>query len=325
MRVFKRVLTAAAVVCSLVSSVYAATEFPSRVVKIVVPFGAGGLTDILARAMAQDLAKILGQPVIVENRPGASGAIAASHVAQSNPDGHTLFFANDTALSVNQYLYKKLSYNPERDFRPVHNVAGTRNVLLASKKSGFKTVDDMLRAARQRPGEVSYGSFGVGSTPHLVPEEMAARAGVKLNHIPYNGNAETVTALIGGHIDLAVVAIPVALPLLQSDKVEILGVVSPERYPGLPDVPTLEEAGIKGLNSQIYFGLVAPAGTPDDVVRNISDSVAQVITQPKFRQEYIESKGMELIDQDASEFGQFLKEDRARYKARIESMNLSLD
>lgn len=325
MRALKRVLTAMMATCALITSAQAASDFPQRVVNIVVPFGAGGLTDILARAMAQDLAKMWGQPVIVENKPGASGAIAASYVAKSKPDGYTLLFANDTALSVNQYLYKNLSYNPERDFRAVHNVAGTRNVLLASKKSGFKSVGDLLASAKQRPGEIAYGSFGVGSTPHLVTEEFASRAGVEFNHIPYNGNAETVTAVVGGHIDLAVVAIPVALPLLQSDKVEVLGMISPDRYAGLADVPSLDEVGVAGMNSQIYFGLVAPAAVPEDIVQRISTSVAEVISQPHFKENYIVSKGMELINQNADAFTQFLADDRARYKARIEAMNLSLE
>ncbi|MGE4335531.1 MAG: Bug family tripartite tricarboxylate transporter substrate binding protein [Pigmentiphaga sp.] len=316
---------AALLALTATSLAHAAETFPQKPVKIVIPFGAGGLTDLLARAMAADLSKDWGQPVIIENRPGASGSIAATHVAKSAPDGLTLLFANDTALSVNPYLYKDLSYDPAKDFRPVHNVAGTRNVILASKASGYQDLQALLRDAKAKPGSISYGSFGIGSTPHLVTEEIAARAGVELNHIPYNGNADTINALLGGHIDLAPVAIPVALPLIRSDKANVLGILASERYFDLPNVPTFDESGVPGLDSRIYFGLVAPIGTPDDVVQAISRSVSQVIRQPDFKQNQITTKGMELIDQNPAEFAAFLETDRKRYETRIRAMNLSLD
>ncbi|MCK9510772.1 MAG: tripartite tricarboxylate transporter substrate binding protein [Pigmentiphaga sp.] len=318
-------IRAALVAATATSLAHAAETFPQKPVKIVIPFGAGGLTDLLARAMAADLSQNWGQPVIIENRPGASGSIAATHVAKSPADGLTLLFANDTALSVNPYLYKNLSYDPATDFKPVHNVAGTRNVVLASKASGYQDLQTLLRDAKAKPGTISYGSFGIGSTPHLVTEEIAARAGVELNHIPYNGNADTINALLGGHIDLTPVAIPVALPLIRADKANALGILAGERYFDLPDVPTFEESGIPGLDSRIYFGLVAPVGTPDEVVQAISRGVAEVIRQPEFKERQITSKGMELIDQDPAEFAVFLEADRKRYETRIRAMNLSLD
>ncbi|MDX3904590.1 MAG: tripartite tricarboxylate transporter substrate binding protein [Pigmentiphaga sp.] len=290
-----------------------------------MPFTAGGLSDVLARGIAQELTTRWARPVIVENRPGANTIIAAEYVARAAPDGYTLLMANDPTLSLNQYLYRKLSYDPVKDFVPVINLVQTREILLASNGSGIDSVQELVARAKAKPGEVSYGSYGVGSKAQLDAEAFASMAGIRLNHVPYKGVADVMAALVGGQIDMAWVGVPPSIPMVKSGKVKLLGVAAPQRIAAFPDAPTLAELGFPKMVSQAWFGLVAPSGTPQAVVDKIAADVAAVVSQQAFQEKYVTGVGLEPLNQGPKEFERFLAQDRAEYEASIRNANVKLD
>jgi len=299
--------------------------FPARMVRIVVPFTAGGLADVLARGLAQELAGRWSQPVVVENRPGANTIIAAEYVARSDPDGYTLLMANDPTVSSNQYLYSKLPYDPVKDFTPVANVAQTREILLASNDFPARNLRELIAQAKARPGHVTYGSYGIGSKAHLDAATFSALAGIELNHVPYKGVADVMTALLGGQIDMAMVGVPPSIPMVRAGKVRLLAVAAPRRIATFPDTPTFAELGFPAMVSQAWFGLVAPAGTPPAVVAKIAADVQQVLAQPAFQEKFVTSVGLEPLDQGPEAFARFLARDRQEYERSIRSVNVKLD
>lgn len=299
--------------------------FPTKMVRIVVPFTAGGLADVLARGLAQELGVRWSQPVIIENRPGANTIIAAEYVARSQPDGYTLLMANDPTLSSNQYLYRKLPYDPVKSFTPVAGVAQTREILLVAKDFPVQSMADLVAQAKARPGHVTYGSYGQGSKAHLDAAAFSAQAGVELNHVPYKGVADVMTALAGGQINMAMVGVPPSIPMVKGGKVRLLAVAAPQRIAAFPDTPTFAELGLPQMVSQSWFGLVAPAGTPPAVVADIATAVRQVIAQPAFQEKTITSVGLEPLDLGPDAFARFLERDRQEYEHVIRGLNVKLD
>lgn len=299
--------------------------FPTKMVRIVVPFTAGGLADVLARGLAQELGVRWSQPVIIENRPGANTIIAAEYVARSQPDGYTLLMANDPTLSSNQYLYRKLPYDPVKSFTPVAGVAQTREILLVAKDFPVQSVADLVAQAKARPGHVTYGSYGQGSKAHLDAAVFSAQAGIELNHVPYKGVADVMTALAGGQINMAMVGVPPSIPMVKGGKVRLLAVAAPQRIAAFPDTPTFTELGFPQMVSQSWFGLVAPAGTPPAVVADIAAAVRQVIAQPAFQEKTITSVGLEPLDLGPDAFARFLERDRQEYEHVIRGLNVKLD
>jgi tripartite-type tricarboxylate transporter receptor subunit TctC len=310
---------------ALMSSAAMAQNYPSRMVKIIVPFSAGGLADVLARGIAQELSREWGQPVIVDNRPGANTIIAAETTAKSAADGYTLLMANDPTLSSNQYLYSKLPYHPEKDFAPVINVAETLQLLVASPAFPARTLSELLAAAKSKPGQIAYGTYGPGSKAHIDTEAFARMAGVTLLHVPYKGVADVVPALISGQIQIAVTGVPPALQLVQGGKLHALAIAAPKRSPLLPDTPTFTEAGLAGFEASAWFGLVAPSETPRPVIDKIAADVSKIISQPEFQKKFITGVGLGLINQGPDKFADFLKKDRATYAMHIKNINVKLD
>lgn len=299
--------------------------FPTKMVRIVVPFTAGGLADVLARGLAQELGARWSQPVIIENRPGANTIIAAEYVARSRADGYTLLMANDPTLSSNQYLYRKLPYDPVKSFTPVAGVAQTREILLVANDFPAQGVADLVAQAKARPGHVTYGSYGQGSKAHLDAAAFSAEAGVELNHVPYKGVADVMTALAGGQINMAMVGVPPSIPMVRGGKVRLLAVAAPQRIAAFPDTPTFAELGFPRMVSQSWFGLVAPAGTPPAVVAEIAAAVRQVVAQPAFQEKTITSVGLEPLDLGPDAFARFLEHDRQEYEHVIRGLNVKLD
>ncbi|ARP83669.1 hypothetical protein CAL12_24560 [Bordetella genomosp. 8] len=299
--------------------------FPVKMVRIVVPFTAGGLADVLARGLAQELGARWSQPVVVENRPGANTIIAAEYVARSQPDGYTLLMANDPTVSANQYLYRKLPYDPVKDFTPVASVAQTREVLLVSKDFPASSVQELVAHAKARPGQVTYGSYGQGSKAHLDAATLSEQAGIELTHVPYKGVADVMTALVGGQINMAMVGVPPSIPMVRADKVRLLAVAAPQRIAAFPDTSTFAELGFPAMVAQSWFGLIAPAGTPPAVVRKIADDVRQVVAQPAFQEKFITSVGLEPLGQGPEDFGRFLAKDRQAYEHIIRGLKVTLD
>lgn len=325
MRVLNTLIPVIALAGSLFAGGAIAQAFPSKPVKIIVPFTAGGLADALARGIAQELGREWPQPVVVENRPGANTIIAAEATAKSPADGYTLLMANDPTLSSNQYLYTKLPYDPVKDLIPVINVAETLQLLVAGPAFSGKTLADVIAAAKAKPGEVSYGTYGAGSKAHIDTEAFARQAGIKLLHVPYKGVADVVPALLGSQIQIAIAGVPPVLQLVQSGQLRAIAIASPKRSAVLPNVPTFTEAGLKDFNASAWFGLVAPAGTPRAIVEKIAADVSKIIVRPEFQKKYVSGVGLELLNQGPDQFAEFLQKDRAAYAVHIKNINVKLD
>jgi tripartite-type tricarboxylate transporter receptor subunit TctC len=309
----------------LIGGTAAAQSFPSRPVKIVVSYPAGGVVDVLARPLAAGLQQAWGHPVIVENRPGANAIIGTDYVAKQPGDGHTLLFANDPSLSSNQYLYSKLPYDPVKDFVPIVSVASTTLILTTNSSVPASNLAELLALARQKPGELSYGSFGPGSVTHLDTEAFATAAGIKLLHVPYKGTADVVQALSAGQISMALGAIGPVVPHLRAGKMKAIAVASMQRQPLVPEVPTFHEAGIPNFEARSWFALAAPAGTPRAVVERIAADVLKVVAQPEYRKRFVLDQGLEPFELGPDQFAQYLAKDRAKYAERIKNANVRLD
>ena len=321
-----KTLIAGFALCSVFATTSAfAQAYPARPVKIIVPFTAGGLADTLARGIAQELGREWPQPVVVENRPGANTIIAAEATAKSPADGYTLLMANDPTLSSNQYLYSRLPYDPVKDFTPVINVAETLQMLVAGPAFPGRTLADVIAAAKAKPGEISYGTYGAGSKAHIDSEAFARQADIKLLHVPYKGVADVVPALLGNQIQIAITGVPPVLQLVQSGQIRGLAIAAPKRAALLPNVPTFTEAGLKDFHASAWFGLVAPAGTPRAVVDRIAADVSKIIVRPEFQKKYISGVGLELLNQGPEQFAEFLQKDRQAYAVHIKNINVKLD
>jgi tripartite-type tricarboxylate transporter receptor subunit TctC len=304
-----------------------AQPFPSKPVRLILGYPAGGLTDVLARAMAQEISKTWGQQLVVENRPGANQIIASEFVARSAPDGHTLLLVDSSAIILNPLLYSKLPYDPTRDFQPVLNLTLVPDMLVASPNFPAANLQEFLRVARERAGTatVSYGTFGLGSLTHVDTEAFGILAGVKLHHIPYKGIAEVLPALASGQIDVALSGIPPLPGLVKQGRIKAIALASNRRSPAMPDVPTFAEAGGPDFDSHAWFGIVAPAAVPRPIVDRIAADLGRVISQPAFNEKYIGGAGMELLNHGPEQFAETIKVDAAAYTQRVRSNNIRLE
>jgi len=300
-------------------------NYPVKPVRIIVPFTAGGLTDVLARGLAQELTKIWGQQVIVENRPGANTIIGAEVTAKSAADGYTILMANDPTLSSNQYLYNKLPYDPVKDFAPVINLVESVNVLVANVAFPVKNLKELIELAKTKPGEITYGTFGPGSATHLDTEALASAVGVTFNHVPYKGIAEVLPAVMGGQINFALSGVPPTLALIRGGKLKVIAVPSHARLPVLPDTPTFAEAGLPNFYSRSWFGLAVPAGTPRPVIDKIAADISSIVIRPDFSEKFIAGVGLTLLNHGPDQFTEFLKADRENYAVRVKNINVKLD
>ncbi len=256
--------------------------FPSRPIRIVVGFVAGGVSDVLARLVAPELQKALGQSVLVENRPGASGMIAAGQVAKSPPDGYTLYMAPNTHL-INHAINPSTPYHSVKDFTGITLLTTTPNMLVVREDSPFRSVADFVAAARAKPGEIAYATSGIGTTVHFAGELLAHQAGIRLNHVPFKGANQSIEAVVAGHVPASVSAVSSSLGFIKGGRVRVLGVMSERRSSLLPDVPTFRELGYKDLLSDTWLGLLGPAGMPGPVARRLNDELIRILQAPEFR------------------------------------------
>jgi tripartite-type tricarboxylate transporter receptor subunit TctC len=259
---------------------HAQAPYPNHPVRIVVPFPAGGTTDILARATAQKLTEGLGQPFVVENRPGAAGNIGAELVAKSPPDGYTMLMGTVGTHAINPSLYDKMPYDHVKDFVPVVLVAGVPNVLVVHPSVPVKSVQELIAYAKANPGKLNFASSGAGTSIHLSGELFKTMTGVSMQHVPYKGSSPALADLTGGQVQLMFDNLPSALPLIKAGKLRALAVTSLTRSTVLPDLPTVSESGLAGFDSSSWFGLLAPAGTPKDVVARVNGEVAKWLATP---------------------------------------------
>ena len=315
----------AALLFALCSTVALAQSYPNKPVRIVIPFPPGGLTDVLGRGLGADLSRMWGQPVIIDNRPGANTIIAAEYVAKQPADGYTLFMATDAALSSNQYLYNKLPYDPVKDFVPVVNMVTTTTILVAAPNLKASNVRELVQLAKSKPGELTYGSFGPGSSTHMDTEAFSNLAGIKLTHVPYKGIADVVPAVMSSQIDLALSGVPPVLQHIRSGRLKAIAFAGATRSPLLPDVPTFQEAGFRGFEAIAWFGLVAPAGTPRAVLDKVAADVSEVLARPEFKEKFITTVGLGPFTQNPDQFAEFLKQDRLKYQQRVKEVGVKLD
>ena len=315
-----RMLAAAAVV-GLAPGLAAAQGYPTKPVRIVVPFNAGGTTDVVARLLAQKLGEAWGQSVIVENKAGAGGNIGADLVAKSEPDGYTLLMTSGSIVTANPYMYKNLTYDPAKDLVPVTNVA--TGPLLVTVTPGFapKDLKELIAYGKANPKKINFGSAGVGTQTHLAGENFAHAAGIDITHVPYKGESAALTDLIGGQIQMVTPNLGGAIQHIQNGKIRVLGVTSKERVPQLPDTPAISEI-IPGFDSAGWFGLVAPAGTPAQVIDKIYRDSARILATSDFK-ERLAKIGMFPVGNSPAEFGAAIREESARWKQVIQDRGLA--
>lgn len=315
-------LTASIALCSGIglSSAHAGsaseTEWPSKPLRFVVPYPPGGPLDVMARLLAEEVREPLGQPVIVENRPGAGGNIGVAHVAKSEPDGYTLVMGAVATFAINPWLFKSLPYNPLTDFAPITLVASVPNVLVVNPefaaKNGIATVQDLIEYAKRNPDKLNYGSGGNGSAGHLAGELLNARADIVSVHIPYPGAAPAQTALLGGQTQFMFDNLASAAPQIEAGKLLALAVTSSERVETLPDVPTMAEI-IPGFDLGTWFGIFAPAGTPHEIVERLHTVYADALRLPKVR-ERLAQMGSTAEPNSPEEFAAMVKEELGKYR-----------
>lgn len=315
-------LAAAAVIPAFFALTAAAQNFPDRPLRLVVPFAAGGVVDVTARQIGQKLAEQLGQPVIIDNRPGAGGALGTDLVAKSPADGYTLLMAFDTH-AVNPLIYKTLKYDTFNDFAPVSMVATVPLVFAGSPQFQARNLAELLQQAKARPGGLSYGSVGAGSSGHLAAEQFKALTGADIVHIPFKGGAPALTALMGDHIQVLVFAAGVAVPHIRTGKVTALAVTGAHRSKALPAVPTAAEAGYPQLNSGAWMGILAPAKTPASTINRLHTAISRAVTDPGV----VATLSEQAVDLGASspaQFGNFIKVEHDKWRKLITDAKLDL-
>ena len=301
----------------------AAQTYPSRPIKIVAPFPAGGGYDFLSRMIGQKMTETWGQPVVVENRAGANGNIGTDFVAKAPADGYTLLMGGNSPIALNVSLYPKLPYDPVRDFEAISRVATQPNLFAAHPTVPVKSVADLIRHAKANPGKITYASNGNGSPQHLAAEQLKQMAGIDMVHVPYKGAAPTAAALLAGEVSVAFNVILLPLPHVQAGRLTGLAVASSRRSPLAPDIPTLTELGFP-IDIDTWYGLVAPAGTPRDIIVKLNGETVRILNLPELK-ERTRSQGIELAGSTPGEFATFIKADIAKWGKVIRDARITID
>jgi tripartite-type tricarboxylate transporter receptor subunit TctC len=319
-----RALSVAAAAClALAAGAAAAQVFPSKPIRIVVPFP-GGFADTLARQLGAPVGAALGQPVVVENKPGASGQIGAQEVLRAPADGHTLFLGHIGTHAVNPHLFAKLAYDPNGDFTPVTLLAVVPNLLVVHPAVPAQTVQELVAYARANPGRLSYGSPGSGSSGHLAAELFRSLAGVAIVHIPYKGAAPALQDLIGGQIQLMFDTLAQSAPQAKAGKVRALAVTALERQAAAPDVPTMDESGFPGWETGPWFGILVRAGTPDGVVRRLNAELVRALNAPEVRERLL-AQGANPVGDTPEAFAAFIRAESARWRKVVKDAGIRAD
>jgi len=314
---------AASALLSVLSVGSAWALYPERIIRIVVPFAPGGGTDVIARTLAQEMAKNLGVSVVVENKPGAGTIIGTQAVAVSEPDGYTLLMGT-FSHAVNASLNSRLPYDPHRDFAPVALVARSFNIVVVNPKSPIKSIADLIAAAKADPEKLSYGTFGIGTSAHLAGELFKDMAKVNLTTVPYKGAAPAITDLIGGQIQVMFTTVASAASLIEAGQLRPLAVTSAERSPAFPQLPTVSEAGVPGYTAESWYGLFAPAKTPPDIIDRLNQSAALAVQSDAFRKLGV-NEGLVMVAGPPQELDSYLRGEEARWRKVIEDAGIKVE
>lgn len=306
------------------TQVLAQTTFPSKPIRVVVGFPAGGPLDQHARLLSDKLQTVLGQPIVMDYKPGAGGTVGAQDVMKAPADGHTLMVANTGVMAINPALYPKLPYGTLKDFTPIARTAMQPLALLVNNNVPVKTLPEFISYAKANPGKVNYGSAGNGGISHLVPEMFKIATGTHMVHIPYRGSAPAFADLMGGQVQFMAESIPQAANYHKQGKVRALAVTSKTRNPALPDTPTAIESGLKGFEVVGFYGFLAPAGTPKDVVAKLSDAFQQVMANPEVRERMV-TQGADPAFLGADDFAKFLGGELPRWAAAVKASGTKMD
>ena len=318
-------LLAAVTIVAVASMPSAAQDFPTRPVRFIVPYAAGGSGDLLARLLGNKLAAIWGQQVVVDNRAGGGGLIGTEFAARSDPDGYTLYLATDGPLTVAASLYKRVPYDWKRDFAPVSMLAMGYQVLIVRASLPARNLQELIALAREKPGELNYASIGIGSAPHLGAELFKSVAKVDVTHVPYRGSsAQAISALLAGDVAMFLVGTSTAVSHIQSGALRGLAVTAGKRVDGLPDVPTFAESGLPGVDVTLWFAVLVPSGTPAPIVKKLNADIAQVVADPDFRQA-LAVRGFDAVSSSPEELAQFLAKDYVKFRDLIQKLGLQVE
>ncbi|MDB5905834.1 MAG: hypothetical protein JWM26_4712 [Betaproteobacteria bacterium] len=317
---------AGAVLCSVVAAGAAHAQqapYPSKQVRLILPFAPGGPSDIVGRVLSQKLSEQTGQSVVTDNRAGAGGNLGLELAAKAPPDGYTLVVSSPT-MAISPSLYKKLNYDPQKDFAPVSLVANIPNIMLVHNSVPAKSVKEFIDLARRSPGKLNYGSSGAGSTTHLSSEILSNVAKIRMVHVPYKGQGLALTGLMSGQVDMMIMSVPGAQPMVQANRVRPLAVLADKRVASLPNVPTTGEAGVKDFVVNVWFGVLAPANTPREIVNRVNSEIAKALAAPDVRERFA-GAGIEPATSTPEQFAAYVKSETARYAKVIREAGISVE
>lgn len=322
----RRLALAALLCCSgIAGTALAQADYPVRPITLIIPFPAGGVTDVVGREMARNLSKALNQPVVVDNRAGAGGNIGTQALARARPDGYTLGILTVSAMSIAPHITKNPGFVPSKDFTPITNVVNTPGAIIANVDTPFNTLGDLVRQAKAQPGKIGYASVGNGSIPHLTAEMFSQQASVNLLHVPYRGAAPALQDLLAGHIALSFeTSLVSTVTNLAGGRIKVLAITGPNRSPALPTVPSVAESGYPGFSAQGWFGLFGPAGLPPKVTAALSKAATDALKDPEVI-ERLKKLGTEPAPGTPEEFTAFLKEEDKKWASVAKRLNLQLD
>jgi len=322
--VLRRVFAATILALVPLTSVLA-QEFPSKPVRFVVPYAAGGSGDLLARLLGTKLSTMWGQQVVIDNKPGAGGLIGTEFAARSDPDGYTLYLATDGPLTIAATLNKHVPYDWKRDLASVSMIAVGYQVLIVDPKLPVRSLREFIDLARQKPGALNFASIGVGTAPHLAAELFKSVANVEITHVPYRGSsAQAITALIAGDVGMFMVGTSTAVPHIQSGNVRALAVTSPKRVDSLPDIPTFAEAGLPGVDVSLWFAVLVPSATPSAIVNKLNADVVRAVADPDYRKA-LEIRGFEAQSSSPEQLAVFMDKDYVKFRDLIQKLKLQVD
>jgi tripartite-type tricarboxylate transporter receptor subunit TctC len=320
----RRLIAGVLLSCVCAAHLANAQTYPSKPVRIVVPFAPGSTIDIIGRIIAPKLTEALGQPVLVDNRPGAGGMVGMDSTAKAPPDGYTMVIGALGPLAMNPALYPKTPFDPVRDFAPVSLLATGPVVIAIHPSVPARSVKELVDLAKKNPGKLNFGSHGVGTSPHLTGELVKMLTGADIVHVPYKGNAEAITDLISGRVSIVFTGVPPVVPLAKAGRLRLIATTGRQRIPGLPDVPTIAEAGLPGAQVLIWYGLVAPAAAPKEVVARLNAELVRIMLLPDIRERFTQ-QGIDPETSTPEQFGRLIRDEYARWTKVIRASGIKVE